>query len=128
MASFIKGDQVICLVRDGKIIYADDSIYDYKYIVEIIALYDEGYIVYIPNNSPITDVIILDASYLLLFKLDSRFLGSAVYYITDFKIVGAHQKLDGMFCVRCGEFIAMAAPNQPDGGMKCWQCRTHRYR
>ena len=34
---------------------------------------------------------------------------------------------DGMYCVNCGNFYEYAEPNQPDGSMICYACRTNPY-
>jgi hypothetical protein len=34
---------------------------------------------------------------------------------------------DGMYCVNCGNFYEYAEPNQIDGSMVCYSCRTNPY-
>ncbi|KKN60284.1 hypothetical protein LCGC14_0533340 [marine sediment metagenome] len=37
-------------------------------------------------------------------------------------LVAAHR--DGMDCCKCNNFFQFAAPNQDDGTMICWSCRS----
>jgi len=34
---------------------------------------------------------------------------------------------DGMFCVNCGNYYRYAEPNQPDGSLICFACRSNPY-
>lgn len=34
------------------------------------------------------------------------------------------EPVDGEVCSYCSEFYPMATPNQPDGTLKCYSCRT----
>jgi hypothetical protein len=34
---------------------------------------------------------------------------------------------DGMFCRKCRSFYKYAEPNQPDGTLLCYSCRTNPY-
>ena len=34
---------------------------------------------------------------------------------------------DGFFCKQCGEYYRMAEPNQQDGSLICYSCRTNLY-
>jgi hypothetical protein len=122
------GDQVICLIQSKSIVNAYDATYERKQIFEIIALYADGLLLYVP-----TDVILIDCFDITKlnyqkFGINKRFIGSQCYYITDHKVVGIHERADGMSCIRCGEFFPMAEANLPDGTMKCWQCRVYKYR
>lgn len=44
--------------------------------------------------------------------------------IVQSKIDAIPQKYDGHYCTKCGNFYPMAAPNQPDGTLICYSCRT----
>jgi hypothetical protein len=35
---------------------------------------------------------------------------------------------DGMFCQKCGLFYQFAEPNQDDGSLVCYACRSNPYR
>lgn len=39
----------------------------------------------------------------------------------------SRKHLDGMYCVCCGNFYEYAEPNQQDGSMKCYTCRSNPY-
>jgi DNA-directed RNA polymerase subunit RPC12/RpoP len=36
-------------------------------------------------------------------------------------------KSSGCACNRCGEFYPWAEPNQENGTLVCWNCRSHRF-
>ena len=38
-----------------------------------------------------------------------------------------HKYADGMYCVNCGNFHEYAEPNQEDGSMICYSCRSNPY-
>lgn len=35
-----------------------------------------------------------------------------------------HRNPDGMYCKKCNDFVEFAEPNQSDGSMICYSCRT----
>lgn len=45
-------------------------------------------------------------------------------YVIDIR---QHNKIDGMFCCKCGRFSAFAEANQEDGSMICYCCRQNPY-
>jgi hypothetical protein len=127
VASYLPGDQVVCLVKAGVILHANEVDFDFKYIFDIASQYDQGYMVYVPATLHLKDVIVVTASNCFDFNLSKKFIGSSVYYITDYRIVYLHRKMDGMSCASCGEFYPMANSNQPDGTLKCWNCRNYKF-
>jgi hypothetical protein len=127
VASYSPGDQVVCLIRSGVIVLASEIDYDLKFVFEILSQYESGYMIYVPITAPLKDAINITQSNYKKFKVDKKYIGSSVYYITEYKIVRAHKKLDGMCCAICGDFYAMAKPNQPDGTLKCWSCRKYPF-
>jgi hypothetical protein len=128
MATYSPGDRVYCLVKDSVIVNYDEAIYDFKYIFDIVSIYAQGYMAYVPVGITLTDSLTVLISNFEKFNMDKKFIGSIVYYITDYKIVNIYGKLDGLCCVRCGEFYPMAVANFPDGTLKCWLCRNYKYR
>src|ERR1700722_20624273 len=125
MATYSPGDRVYCLVKDGAIVNYDEPAFDFKSIFDIVSLYAQGYMVYVPIGIPLKDSLTVIISNFEKFNMDKKFIGSVVYYITDYKIVNLYRKLDGLSCVRCAEFYPMATANQPAGTLKCWLCRNY---
>lgn len=37
------------------------------------------------------------------------------------------KQLDGMYCQKCHSFVEFAEPNQDDGSMICYSCRSNPY-
>jgi hypothetical protein len=70
----------------------------------------------------------LDHNQAKYFAINPKFIGELIYYLSEGLIYRVSQILDGCACSHCGEFIPFAAPNQPDGTLKCWSCRENPYR
>lgn len=127
MASYSPGDQVVCLVKAGVIIQASEIDYDLRFVFDVLSQYESGYMIYVPITMPLKHSLAVTASNFKKYKVDKKYIGSQIYYITEYKIVAMHRKLDGMCCAGCGDFFAMAKPNQPDGTLVCWSCRNYKF-
>ena len=121
------GDQVVCLVRDKAIINAHEHDYDFEFVFDIITLYADGFILYVPDDLSLDDCMYLNDYNLNRFKIDKKFRDSRCYYITAYKVVRVYQKLDGMCCANCEDFYPMALANK-DGKFFCFMCRTNPWR
>lgn len=128
MSVFVPGDQVICFVWRKSIIYPTYDVCDFKHIFEIIAADSGEYLLYIPDDVDLDNIIVVTKKILELNKINKKFLGVRAYKINEAQIKDLHEKLDGQSCMRCGEFYKMAEPNQSDGTFKCWLCKKYRWR
>jgi hypothetical protein len=128
MARHAAGDQVICQIRDRRIVSMYDSAIDDRLTFEIIAIYDEGYFVCVPSTIYLKDTIVVNESNYKKLNMLKRFIGCEVYYITDFKVYDVYKKTDGMCCSHCGDFFYMAEANQSDGTLICFLCRQDPWR
>ena len=54
------GDQVVCLVRDKAIINAHEHDYDFEFVFDIITLYADGFILYVPDDLSLDDCMYLN--------------------------------------------------------------------
>jgi hypothetical protein len=125
MAELASGDQVICHLKDNTIVSLYESEFDFKAIFDIIATYDDSYIIFIPSDMNITDSIYITKSNYKLFNLNEKFIDCYVCRISEHKIYGVHSKLDGIACCKCKEFYQMAKPNQEDNTLLCWSCKRY---
>lgn len=121
------GDKVVCHIKDGVIVNTYDDDWQDEVIFEIICTYGDGYLIYVPVGLFLKDSLILTKENFIKFNADKKFIGSDVYYITDYRITKVHSKLDGLCCVKCGEFYNYAAANQEDGTLICWSCKNYPY-
>jgi len=122
MAQCSPGDQVVCRIKDNAIVSAYEDKWQDECIFDIISLYEEGYMVYVPTDMSIKDYIYITKSNYKRFNADKRFIDSSAAYITDYKIIRIFKKLDGIRCMKCDNFYDMATANQPDGKLICWNC------
>jgi hypothetical protein len=127
MTQLKPGDEVVCRIKDYKIV-SSKSECDKEETFEIIAVDDGGYFVYVPVRYALHNTIEISTPRLKLLRIDKKYLGEQSYYITQEEIVRIKSVLDGCSCARCGEFFPMAQPNQADGSMRCFLCRTYKYR
>lgn len=125
--AFAPGDKVVCRIKEGVIVNSYDDDWESEVIFEIICIYEDGYLIYIPTNFFLKDSLTLTKENFKKFNVDKKFIDSEVYYITDYRIVKLHTKIDGMCCAKCGEFSGYAAANREDGTFVCWSCKAYPY-
>lgn len=128
MARCSPGDSVVCHIKDGSIVNIYDEKWDDTRVFDIVSLYEEGYMVYIPISVIIKESISLTEANYKKFNASKKFVDSTVCYITDYRVISVHRKLDGLCCIKCGCFCSMAEPNQPDNkSLICWGCRKYPF-
>jgi hypothetical protein len=128
VARFNAGDKIVCHIKNNKIVNIYEEVWDINKVFEIIAVYDNGYCIYVPISFYLEEVFELTISNHRKFNANKKFIGSKVVKIDDHRIFAIHSKIDGMCCNRCEEFYQMAEPNCEDGTMLCWLCRAYKYR
>lgn len=123
-STLVPGDQVICLLRGNEIVSVYDEEWDTKNIFDVVATYDVGYLIYIPQDMVIKNSFIITGYNNKEYKVKLAFIGSSVRYITEHNIIGIYSKLDGMVCSKCGVFCKYA---QVEGGETfiCFTCRNY---
>jgi hypothetical protein len=126
MPSLNPGDRVSCKLREGIIVNSYESKFDEIYTFEIISSDSYGYYIYVPQYFHLKKSFKLTAYDAVSLRIHNKFIGEQILYIEQSMISCIKHKVDGCYCVQCGEFYHMAAPNQPDGSMICWSCRTYR--
>jgi hypothetical protein len=127
MARYSPGDKIFCYVKDNKIVNIYEDKWHEKRIFDIISSYDEGYIVHVPASFYLEDSFEITNSNYKKYNVLKKFINSNAYYINEFKIAGTYSRLDGLCCVKCKDFYAMAEANQPNGELVCWNCRTYPF-
>lgn len=126
MAHCAPGDRVVCRIKDNTIVNVYEENWETESIFDVVSLYEEGYIVYLPEPNILKDSIYIGLHNHKKFNADKRFIDINAYYITDYKIIRIHKRIDGMRCAICDEFYHMATSNQENGSMVCWVCRKYR--
>lgn len=127
MATLTLGDSVVCRLRDNAIISVYENEADEEIIFDIIAVYDDSYIIYIPSDRYIVDSIYITKSNYKLFNLEKKFIDCYVCRITEHKVFRVHSKLDGMACCKCKQFYQMAVATQDDNTLICWNCKNYKF-
>jgi hypothetical protein len=122
------GDQVVCHIRDNAFVSVYEEKYDSLEIFEIISIFDEGYMVYVPQSRYLDFEVKIDKYNYKKYNMKERFIDSKAAYINEYKIVKVYKHIDGMTCSRCQDFFPMAEPNNEDGTMTCWLCKKYPYR
>ena len=126
MASLKAGDTITCFIKHSKVVcsYTDS---DSQVDLEIVARDSSGYFLYVPDYIYLNNTVIISNTEIRLLKINPKFLGSKMLYI-ETSLVGKVRKiLDGMTCVSCHQFYDYAEPNQPNGTLLCFSCRTYPY-
>ena len=125
MTKLKPGDRVNCKVKAGVIVspYSGDN--DEIKEFEIIGKDNYGYYLYIPRYFYIKGGIIADKETCNFLHIQSKYLGEQIIFIQESLVFTIVNIVDGCTCFKCKEFYHMAEPNQPDGTLICWQCRTY---
>lgn len=125
MAQFLPGDSVVCRIKDSIIVSAYEDKWEEELVFDIMSMYEEGYMIYIPIDMYLRDCVHLTSSNHKKYNAEKRFIDSDAYYITDYKIIRIHRKLDGIRCMKCDTFCGMATSNRPDNKLLCWHCSKY---
>ena len=127
MAKLKPGDRVDCRVKQAALVnpYKD---YDEVRTFEIIAKDKYGYYLFVPQYYYLKGTTVVDKYFCNQLNVDKKYIGENVIYIQGNMIFRVDSVLDGMNCAKCREFHHMAEPNQPDGTLICWSCRSNPYR
>lgn len=128
---FKNGDKVYCKIRGNSIVAANTNPFDAQLIFEIIGRdeYNGRYVILIPKYFSIKNSWNIIEEHIAKFNISPNHLDSKAITILEDRVVRiAVSTLDGMFCCNCEEFFPMAEPNQEDGTLRCWSCRSNRWR
>jgi hypothetical protein len=119
------GDRVNCRLRASQIVKPYDGEYDDEKVFEIIAVDDQGYYLFVPPYLSVKDSEKVDFYFARDNDIEKKYIGEEVIYITPGLVSRVNSVLDGCFCVKCNNFHQYAEPNQTDGTLICWTCRTY---
>lgn len=127
---FCSGDKILCKIKGNSIVCATEDQCDIQLEFEIIGGdEDQKYIIFVPKYFSIKNSWNIIEEHLVKYDISSRYLDCKGIVITEDKVLKiSKSKLDGMFCANCEEFFAMAEPNQPDGTLLCFSCRSNPWR
>jgi len=128
MARLKPGDRVEVKCQSNATVSPYSNDYDKILTLEIVGLDNFGYYLYVPVYLTIKNAIEINAAQCAVLKIDSRYIGENVLYISDGAIYKVRSLLDGVTCAHCQEFCQYAEVNQEDGTFMCWQCRKDRFR
>jgi hypothetical protein len=127
MAQCSPGDQIICHLKNGQIISVYEDEWDGRHIFDIVSIYDNGYLIYIPQAMVIKESFEITKWNYKGLGTKIKFIGSTVCYITDHNIMGIYSKIDGVHCDECGEFYRFAEADKITDKLTCWACRAYPY-
>lgn len=125
MSSISQGDTVLCHIKGSTIVSTYDADYDTKYIFDVAALWNEGFLLYMPVDMALDNPIYITNENRAKYNTHKRFINSTVFFVSESKIVRICSKIDGMSCCECEEFYSMSVPNQEDGTLVCFSCRVY---
>lgn len=121
------GDEVLCKIHAGTIISAYSTAFDFEETFIIAAFYSSGYLAYSDAFVPLEFKYRIIKNNYKQYNLHEKFIDTVLYYINDTNISKVLFDADGMACKKCGVFFPMAAPNNSDGTLTCFICRTYPY-
>lgn len=127
MSRLKPGDRVDCRIKDSTIVHPYKS-YDEIKTFEIIATDAQGYYLFVPIYLTIKGSVTADKYRCRHLNIDKKFIDEQMIYVPEGMIYQVSNIMDGMTCCKCGEFYAMAAPNQENGTLVCFSCRSNPYR
>ena len=131
MRNFRVGDTVFCKIRGNSLISASSGNYDVQLSFKVIGYDGSKYILHIPKYYNIKNSWNIIEEHLEKYRLDVDYLDNRAIAIFADKVARVQvqtTKEDGLFCKKCDEFFPMAEPNQTDGSLVCYQCRSNPYR
>jgi hypothetical protein len=125
------GDTVVCRVRGNSIVSGGAPKWDAELEFKVIgySFVDEFYIIFIPRYYDIKNSWVIEDGDLAEHCIKKHYKGKkgmAVQMDKIFKVKTPNNR-DGVFCVKCGRFYDYAEPNQEDGTMICFSCRSNPY-
>lgn len=128
MTKLKPGDRIVCRLKENAIVNPYNSDYDELKSFDIIASDNLGYLLYVPPYTFIKGSVRADSLFLKQYKLDKKYLGDLMVYIGEGFVYKIKSRLDGCMCVKCKDFYYQASPNQENGTLICWSCRSDPYR
>jgi len=118
------GDRVLCKIRNTTIVPAND-IFEEKKTFEVIGISYQGWYIYCPPYVILKDTVPITQRNYKSLNIEPKFIGWDAYFVTSSFIVEVVESRTGMVCSDCNEYFEYAVPNQEDGTMICFSCRTY---
>lgn len=125
MVKLKPGDRVNCRLKESKVINPFDPNFDDEKTFEIIGISDKGYYLFVPDYISITDSYKVARYDIKDMGIDIKYVGEYCICIPEKMIYKVQYVQDGIACKLCKEFYHYASPNQSDGTLICWSCRTY---
>lgn len=120
------GDRVDCRIKDSVIVSPYKN-YDEILTFEIVAVDKYGYYLYVPSYYFLKNTFKIDEYRCKYLVIEKQFFDSNAIYIEESMILKINTILDGLKCCKCEDFFNMAIPNQEDGTLICYSCRSNPY-
>lgn len=130
MDQITPGAYVECKIRGNSIVPIKEGNFDVVLEFEVIG-FDRRVnrnLLFIPPFNSIKNSFNLTEESLELYNLQPKWLDYRAYLIGEERVVRIKYKntaMDGLYCGHCGEYAAMANPNQSNGGFVCFLCRSN---
>lgn len=127
MPLYSPGNKILCKIRGNSIVPAREGNFDAELPFEIIGFdrIQVKYLILIEKYYNIRGAWTVTEQDLQQYNLPPKYLDEKAILIYEDRVLKKiRNKLDGMFCSNCEEFVAYGEPNQEDGSFKCYQCRT----
>lgn len=121
------GDTVAVHLKEDRVV-SPYSAYDRAEVFQVIATDYYGTYVYIPDHIFVAETHKIDEITADSLNIRSPFIGERMAYLENSQIAKVVSTLDGCLCTRCNEFFPQASPNQEDGTMLCFLCKTYPWR
>jgi hypothetical protein len=128
MAKLNPGDTILCRLKEDAVVNPYNSDFDSVKSFDIIAVDSLGYYLFIPPYTFIKGSVTADLFFIKQVKLDKKFLGDSILYIGEGYVYKIKSQIDGCACVTCKNFYHQAVPNQENGSLICWSCRSDKHR
>jgi len=127
------GDRVYCRINSDSSVIFDYDFYDSRYLqfkirtFEVIGIHDIFYVILCWPG--VDDAVLLNKDRIDKWNINPKHLGRYGIFVREFSI-GGRETIDyyknALACKVCKEYYPYAEPNQPDGSLVCWVCRTTR--
>ena len=127
MTKLKPGDCITCKVKNNVIVSPYSGDHDELRSFEIVGNDLYGYYLYIPSYLYIRNSKLVDQDTCDFLRIDTKYIGEQIVYIQESLICKITSVVDGYACIKCKEFYRMSEPNQPDGTLLCWTCKTYPY-
>ena len=123
------GDRISCKLKESVIVSPYDSYEDIRTFEIISVDFNlEGYYLFVPAYIFIKNSAKIDNYNFRKLNINPKYIDEEYVFIGEKLVYEVSFILQGAFCKNCYNYSEYAEPNQDDGTLLCFSCRSVSYR